>query len=321
MHIAPPQLEGVSELERFCLETFLEQDGLGESGNLHLLTAMSVPAMNRGSDTRNEGEERLLGLVFWREMDAKEMEQWMHMALQDPYPSGGHIVVKSPVAVGTVLSEDEHNGGKTAENNVLVPAALAPPTAVEPQTNEHPPPVITTASWVKIELLGTDRTVRGDGLARLLLGLCLGYAAYVENKTSAVLQIAGGSENNPAADHLYRGFGFQEVVPGSFNKPNDHIRVLWDIRGTLRALTCCGGSGAAERDTSAMGEKTPQEGVTSWGQERLKLTDEHDTEDFEKLPARKLKEKLSACGESHSDCLERRDLIEKLEKARLRGQT
>mmetsp|Transcript_39684 Transcript_39684/g.124424 ORF Transcript_39684/g.124424 Transcript_39684/m.124424 type:complete len:287 (-) Transcript_39684:170-1030(-) len=219
--LVPMPLEGVDELERMLLEAFVDDD---YDGRLRLLTATGP-------------FDELLGLIFWRDVPSEEMRSWLHPALVDakgciapPPPLQPPVAAAQPARIGHA-DLPPTSALATPGPNALA-AAAAPPLlgAAAP-----PAPVVTAGSWTKIELLGTDRSVRGDGLARLLLAYALAHAAALEGKTSAVLQIAGG-EQNAAASRLYEGFGFVEAPVGAFQQPNDHLQVVWDIAQRLRDL-------------------------------------------------------------------------------------
>ena len=97
--------------------------------------------------------------------------------------------------------------------------------------------------WVKIELVCTDRTVRGHGIAKLLLAAVLAYEARVRGVPHAVLSVAGGASNT-AANSLYAKLGFQvpcstdgggNAAPERLTERSDrNLRVVMNVRGGHR---------------------------------------------------------------------------------------
>lgn len=149
--LVPMPLEGVDELERMLLEAFVDDD---YDGRLRLLTATGP-------------FDELLGLIFWRDVPSEEMRAWLHPALVDakgciapPPPLQSPVAAAQPARLGHA-DVPPTSALATPGPNALA-AAAAPPHlgAAGP-----PAPVVTAGSWTKIELLGTDRSVRGSSLA------------------------------------------------------------------------------------------------------------------------------------------------------------
>ena len=111
-------------------------------------------------------------------------------------------------------------------------------TADHPTEAPHHGGAVGDAGWVKIELLGTDRSFRGHGIGKILLGAVLAYEQRERGMTHAVLQVAGG-EDNIAANRLYDSFGF-ELPPQGYFTPQEskNLQVVWSLpENSLRSLT------------------------------------------------------------------------------------
>lgn len=145
-------------------------------------------------------------------------------------------------------------------------------------------------SWTKIELLETAPDFRGHRLGSLLLAAALAYSVVRQHKKSAVLQLAGGS-NNVAGSRLYRKFGF-EPSTGVFGPPNENLHVLWDIEHSLRDLRI------RDRQTEAF-----QESVHRAEQAALEAPGAS-------VSVKELKRLLLGAGCDISSCVEKQDLVQ-----------
>jgi len=186
----------VHHLERLLLEAFVEDV---YEGALQLLTCSDGVT----------GE--LVGLIFWRSIPGEEMHRWL---VHPEYSLASDLA--------TLSIPDQAHGS---------PASHA--TSRELVRPQHLP---NYDDWTKIELLCTDRRQRGRGIAKLLLASALAHAIVVGDKTSAILQLAGGHDNRPA-ERLYEKFGFQEPPLGTFGTPKENLRVVWNMTHGLRPLT------------------------------------------------------------------------------------
>ena len=189
---------------------------------------------------------------------------------------------------------------------------------------------VTTSSWIKIELLGTDRAVRGEGLARLLLAMALAFATAVQGKTSALLQVAGG-EDNVAASALYSSFGFVgeclrcpphpswlqlpplplPVAPpdasSHFHEPNKQLRAVWDISKNLRALA--GSRRVPNKQLDSLAATRRAEAPATPRELR--------TAELLRLPSAQLKEQARQCRMSDAGCVEKADLVRRVVEAEM----
>eukprot|EP01125_Pyxidicula_operculata_P019610 TRINITY_DN711_c0_g1_i2.p1 TRINITY_DN711_c0_g1~~TRINITY_DN711_c0_g1_i2.p1 ORF type:complete len:154 (+),score=9.99 TRINITY_DN711_c0_g1_i2:349-810(+) len=106
----------------------------------------------------------------------------------------------------------------------------------------HPPTHLLTKpedkvqlnSWIKIELVCVASNHQGEKLGSILLAAALVFSYVLDKKKHSLLQVAGGEENQSAI-HLYTKFQF-ERAQDFFNKPNQNIMVLWNIRNALESL-------------------------------------------------------------------------------------
>jgi len=147
-----------------------------------------------------------VGFICWQDLSSKEIGEWLKACSQKkPEPK---------------LLRD--SGRKCSEPSHMLAHRTAPSAELLDQNG-----------WIKIELMAVDSSRQGEKIGAILLAAALAFAAS-NHQSHAVLQVAGGSQNVPAAN-LYKKFHFN-FAQEHFNVPNDHLMVLWDIREALRSL-------------------------------------------------------------------------------------
>jgi len=194
----------LKRLETLVFELFIED----QADDLRLLSL------------REQATGATVGFIFWRILTAIEMQAWLK-SFHHPNNAVGELIAQmsalslSPGGNHMLQSADKH-------------PVVSPPTGISLYKQPD------SDGWIKIELVCVDPRQRQRQLGSLLLAATLTFAAVQENKSHAVLQVAGGSKNE-AALALYDKFGFRRA-DDHFNPPNANLYALWDIREALAAL-------------------------------------------------------------------------------------
>ena len=215
-------IEVSPDIENTLMEAFIEDD---YDGKLHLMTL---------SMTNDEVEE-IIGLSFWREVPADEMNDWFDVERISK------MITKSTI---------EHENDNEISNHAKCRMKLVRSSSIKwiqnalASTNESKTDTKAkiqelTHSWVKVELIAIKQPYRAHHLGNILLGCTLVKAQ--EHNQHAILHVAGGgaSKNIPAAK-LYGRFGFVSVPRhnegGPFSKPDKDLFVLGNIGKALDDL-------------------------------------------------------------------------------------
>jgi GNAT superfamily N-acetyltransferase len=218
-------------LEDAVRDAFLED---AFDGRLHLLTIRDT------SRTLKKIGHPIVALVFWRDLDRNEIHNWArdleecHRGLLEDGPSPSQTpppLNGTPKDDGDQLSLVVHSNNRLELNDSFDMSSLADVLSEETMDLALDP-----CNWIKIELLGTHPDHLRRGYARLLLVSVLLISLARDGKKSAVLQVAGGYEDNVAAMELYLSLGFARPPKEMFKKPCNNVLVLWSIQRTLEGL-------------------------------------------------------------------------------------
>ena len=223
-------IEASPDIETTLMEAFVEDD---YDGKLHLMTLSII----RDDDDTADDEE-IIGLSFWREVPAEEMDDWFDVER-----------ISKMIAKSTIQQECDKEISNHAKYrmelvrsssiNWIQNALALASTDDEIETDTKATIEKLTHSWVKIELIAIKHSYRAHHLGNILLGCTLAKAQ--EHNEHAILHVAGGgaSKNIPAAK-LYGRFGFVSVPRhdegGPFSKPDRDLFVLGNIAKALDDL-------------------------------------------------------------------------------------
>jgi len=221
-------IEVSPDIENTLMEAFIEDD---YDGRLHLMT---LSMMRRDADDDRHDIEEIIGVSFWREVPADEMGDWFDVERISK------MITKSTI---------EHENDNDYSNDVKCRMKLVRSSSIKwiqnalastNQDNETDTKASIdqlTHSWVKIELIAIKQSYRAHHLGNILLGCTLAKAH--EHNEHAILHVAGGSKNIPAAK-LYGRYGFVSVPRhdegGPFSKPDKDLFVLGNIGKALDDL-------------------------------------------------------------------------------------
>ncbi|PRP85936.1 hypothetical protein PROFUN_06058 [Planoprotostelium fungivorum] len=184
--------------ERIVWDGFVNDD---YGPDMHLLTL------------RDKTSHFVCGVVFWRDLEREEMKEWIddtklkHSQLLESRDEKRQLTSSSNSSAALSSSQERQY-----------------PTIIPPSVNDKE----LYESWIKIELVATHKSRYGQRVGTILLAAALLYAIKMKKKHS-VVHVAGG-EDNIAASKLYRRFGFQSPEEQVFNKPNNFLNILWNIR-------------------------------------------------------------------------------------------
>eukprot|EP01051_Picozoa_sp_SAG22_P014036 SAG22_NODE_1647_length_3899_cov_39.380789_4_plen_375_part_00 len=183
----------------------------GSSGEFGTSVALQGSAAAAAA-ARSGAGAALVGLIFWRNLAAEEVEEWL---AHPPAAMGSAITAPAPAA-DTAAAELQPEACDFAELETAGAGAAAAAASSAESSSQN---------WLKIELMATDRRARGRGIGKYLLSAALASATAQHGKKHAVLHVAGGLAANPTAAALYRKFGFHKPPGGDsfFNAPNQHV--------------------------------------------------------------------------------------------------
>ncbi len=198
------------------------------------------------------------GVIFWREMEAKEMKNWMppetaqklrayyrgeaeleqemlqaarsiahDVQLSSPASSSSSSESLLPMPSSSPFSSSSSSSAHAAASGALTLAD----TAVRTVPHGISSPLNVYAKWVKIELVSTHPHYFGRRVGTLLmLGAMM--MAHARHQERCVLHVSGGKQNIPAV-RLYEKLGFQPVSADHFHLPNNNMYMLLNITQSL----------------------------------------------------------------------------------------
>ncbi|EJK43646.1 hypothetical protein THAOC_37890 [Thalassiosira oceanica] len=210
-------IEQSPDVERTLLESFIEDDF---ERLLHLTTLVSTE------------DEEVVGISFWREVEANEMEDWLDLGRVER-------AIKNRRLLDDTAEHDDELPPQARQKLRLVRSssarwidALISPCAQSTQSTAQK----LTHSWIKIELIAIKKNFRSLHLGAFLLGCTLA-KAHDKCQDHVVLHVAGGKSKNVAAAKLYSRFGFIAIPRhsegGPFARPDKDVFVLGDIGSAL----------------------------------------------------------------------------------------
>ena len=225
-------IEVSPDIESTLIEAFIEDD---YDRRLHLMT---LSMMRRSADDDDEEDddrqnvEEIIGLSFWREVPADEMNDWFDVER-----------ISKMITKSTIEQEHDDEFSNHAQSRMKLVRSTSVNwiqnalTSIEDKSDTMQQ---LTHSWVKVELIAIKQSYRAHHLGNILLACTLS-KAHEHNNEHAILHVAGGgaSKNVPAAK-LYGRYGFVSVPKhkdgGVFTKPDNDLFVLGNIGKALDDL-------------------------------------------------------------------------------------